>query len=52
MDNCLSLGIGHYRHHVALASGVLIMITLLFWVAVTPLILYLVFVAVLVVIAR
>jgi len=52
MDNCLSMGIDQHRHHVALASGVLIMITMLFWVAVTPLILYLVFVAVLVVIAK
>jgi len=52
MDNCIPLDIDQHRHHVALASGVLIMITLLFWVAVMPLLLYLVFLGVLVVIAR
>ena len=51
MDHCFSLGIDQHRFDVALASGVLIMITLLFWVAVTPLLLYLVFLGVLVVIA-
>jgi len=53
MGNCIPLGIGQHRHHVALAPpGILIMITLLFWVVMTPLILYLLFVAVLVVLAR
>jgi len=52
MDNCLSMGIDQYRFDVALASGVLIMITLLFWLAITPLVLYLLFVGLLVVIAR
>jgi len=49
MDHCFSLGIDQHRHHVALAPpGLLIMITLLFWVAVMPLILYLAFLGVLV----
>jgi len=53
MDNCLSMGIDQHRRDVALAPpGLLIMITMLFWLAVTPLILYLVFLGVLVVIAR
>jgi len=53
MDNCIPLGIDHHRHHVALApSGILIMITLLFWLVMTPLLLYLVFVGVLVVLAE
>jgi len=53
MDNCISMGIDQHRFDVALAPpGLLIMITLLFWVAVMPLILYLVFLGVLVVIAR
>ena len=53
MDNCISMGINHHRRNVAVAPpGLLIMITLLFWVAVTPLLLYLVFLGVLVVIAR
>jgi len=52
MDNCIPMGIDQHRFDVGLApTGLLIMITLLFWVAVTPLLLYLVFVAVLVVIA-
>ena len=53
MDNCISMGIDQHRFDVALAPpGLLIMITLLFWVVMTPLILYLLFVAVLVVLAR
>jgi len=47
------MGIGQHRFDVALAPpGLLIMITLLFWVAITPLILYLLFVGVLVVLAE
>ena len=46
------MGIDQHRHHVALASGVLIMITMLFWVAVTPLLLYLLGLLVVVVIAK
>jgi hypothetical protein len=45
------MGIGHHRLDVAVAPGILIMLTLLFWVAVTPLLLYLVLVALLVVLA-
>jgi len=53
MDHCIPLGIGQHRRNVAVApTGILIMITLLFWVAVTPLLLYLILVALLVVIAR
>jgi len=47
------MGIGQHRLDVALAPpGILIMITLLFWLAVTPLLLYLAILGVLVVIAR
>jgi len=53
MDNCIPMGIDQHRFDVGLAPpGLLIMITMLFWLAVTPLILYLVFLGVLVVIAR
>ena len=53
MDNCIPLGIDQHRFDVALAPpGLLIMITLLFWVAVTPLIVYLMFVGVLLVLAE
>jgi len=53
MDNCISMGIDRHRRDVALAPpGLLIMITLLFWVAVTPLILYLLGLLVVVVIAK
>jgi len=53
MDNCYALVLDCTRRDVAMASpGILIMLTLLFWVVMGPLILYLVFVGVLVVIAR
>jgi len=46
------LAVNSYRCDVAVASGLLIMLTFLFWVAVTPLLLYLVLVALLVVLAE
>jgi len=46
------MGIGHHQHYVDLASGILIMLTILFWVVMTPLLLYLILVALLVVIAK
>ena len=52
LDSCLPLGLGNFRRNVAVASGVLIMLTILFWLVTTPLIMYLVFVGVLVVIAK
>ena len=62
MDNCVPLGIGHHRRHVAVASDLLILMahlfgrirpcSFLFCLAVTPLILYLAFVVVLVVVAK
>jgi len=53
MDNCIPMGIDQHRFDVGLAPpGLLIMITLLFWVAVTPLLLYLLVLGVMVVLAE
>lgn len=53
LDSCISMGICLHLRDVAVAPpGILIMLILLFWLAISPLILYLVFVALLVVIAR
>ena len=57
LDSCIPLGLGHFRRYVAVASGVFekenyAMLTFLFWLVMTPLVLYMALVALLAVIVE